>query len=334
MSQSAMGAIQQSTGNNRMPGSPRFYPNGASGGGGGNSMYVSVTEPVSTSRNVSSAPVPISDSGVLPSSSSGGTRGSGANLTVSTSYSRMKPPSTSVECGSCSINTIRSTQQQPAARSLPLNSRTSLGYQSHTAASTHTRHSFCDVDCLIAPPPVKCTYSVLNSSSSANIISSLNIDEDYPYDYSTGTSTLNTPTNSAHSPLAHTTSTIPLLQATPSSSYSQLPPQRLIFPDESASPHLLLLDSSPSFRAPSASSSSASPCSSLTSSKSENNIFDGTFATFSSIYDVVSLHDVHEAATAASSGGTGFPAMVDLSRPQQVLNLDLVDSLDLRLDKK
>ncbi|EDS41071.1 conserved hypothetical protein [Culex quinquefasciatus] len=334
MSQSAMGAIQQSTGNNRMPGSPRFYPNGASGGGGGNSMYVSVTEPVSTSRNVSSAPVPISGSGVLPSSSSGGTRGSGANLTVSTSYSRMKPPSTSVECGSCSINTIRSTQQQPAARSLPLNSRTSLGYQSHTAASTHTRHSFCDVDCLIAPPPVKCTYSVLNSSSSANTISSLNIDEDYPYDYSTGTSTLNTPTNSAHSPLAHTTSTIPLLQATPSSSYSQLPPQRLIFPDESASPHLLLLDSSPSFRAPSASSSSASPCSSLTSSKSENNIFDGTFATFSSIYDVVSLHDVHEAATAASSGGTGFPAMVDLSRPQQVLNLDLVDSLDLRLDKK
>lgn len=330
MSQSAMGSIQQSTGNNRMPGSPRFYPNGASGGGG-NSMFVSVTEPVTTSRNVSSAPVPISGSGVLPSSSSGGTRGSGANLTVSTSYSRMKPPSTSVECGSCSINTIRSTQQ-PAARSLPLNSRTSHGYQSHAAASTLTRHSFCDVDCLIAPPPVKCTYSVLNSSSSANTISSLNIDEDYPYDYSTGTSTLNTPTNSAHSPLAYTTSTIPLLPATPSSSYSQLPPQRLVFPDESASPHLLFLESSPSFRAPSASSSSASPCSSLTSSKSENNIFDGTFATFSSIYDVVSLHDVHEAATAAS--GSGFPAMVDLSRPQQVLKLDLVETLDLRLDNK
>ncbi|XP_058066306.1 uncharacterized protein LOC131215929 [Anopheles bellator] len=57
-----------------------------------------------------------------------------------------------------------------------------------------------------------------------------------------------------------------------------------------------------------ASSSSTSPCSSLTSSKSENNIFDGKFATFSTIYDVVSMDNVTDAATAI--GAADAPAML------------------------
>lgn len=277
------------------------------------------TNTTTTSRNIISDPVPISASssakptGADAYNSSNTSVSSNNSNSISTSHSRSKL----LECDSSSCST-----QTAAAHSLPIRAV----YQPHLSTATVTRHSFCDVDCLVAPPPVKCTYSILNSSSSANTISSLNIEEDYPFDSS---STFNTPTNSSYSATAgigslHTAmTTLSDSSSRLSKSVSPQQQQKLIFNDES--PHLLLLDTFPY----AASSSSTSPCSSLTSSKSENNIFDGTFATFNSIYDVVSLNDVNEASTS----GMAFPsyAMNDLSKAQ-ILNT--ISSSDMRLEKK
>lgn len=285
------------------------------------STIMSTTTTNTTSRSIISDPVPISasSSAKLTHNSSNTSVSSHNSNSISTSHSRPKL----LECDSSSCST-----QTAAAHSLPIRTV----YQPHLSTTTVTRHSFCDVDCLVAPPPVKCTYSILNSSSSANTISSLNIEEDYPFDSS---STFNTPTNSSYSAAAGIGSSLPTATTVLSSDRSsprlsksvspQQHPQKLIFHDES--PHLLLLEAFPY----AASSSSTSPCSSLTSSKSENNIFDGTFATFNSIYDVVSLNDVNEASTS----GMSFPsyAMNDLSKAQ-ILNTISSTSSDLRLDKK
>ncbi|XP_058457274.1 uncharacterized protein LOC131434534 isoform X2 [Malaya genurostris] len=231
-------------------------------------------------------------------------------------------PTSSVSISSSRVKVLEyGNSSSQIAHSLPL--RPSYHNLSTTVVS---RHSFCDVDCLAAPP-VNCTYSVLDSSSSGNTISSFNLEEDYPYNNSSS-STLNTSTTfSSHSPAATTTNTFPVTEneiGIPLLSTSSPLPQKIIFRDES--PNLLLDTFSYA-----ASSSSTSPCSSLTSSKSENNIFDGTFATLSSIYDVVSLHDVHD----ASGSGLPFPgyAMNDLSRPQILNNLSSAE-LHLKPEKK
>uniref|UniRef100_A0A182I3U9 Protein kinase domain-containing protein n=1 Tax=Anopheles arabiensis TaxID=7173 RepID=A0A182I3U9_ANOAR len=162
------------------------------------------------------------------------------------------------------------------------------------------RQSMCDSSCSTTPslalPPsssvLMCTmmpYSVLNSgdsccSSVTTMSSCCSFEEHhlhfhYPDDSTASSSAADTPTNCCSQELPQTQIC----------TKSVLPKKGTY---DNASANLLLLDA----RHYAASSSSTSPCSSLTSSKSENNIFDGNFATFSSIYDVVSMDSVTDAA--------------------------------------
>ena len=186
------------------------------------------------------------------------------------------------------------------------------------------RQSMCDSSCSTTPslalPPsssvLMCTmmpYSVLNSgdsccSSVTTMSSCCSFEEHhlhfhYPDDSTASSSAADTPTNCCSQELAQTQICT-----------KSVLPKKGTYDD--ASPNLLLLDA----RHYAASSSSTSPCSSLTSSKSENNIFDGNFATFSSIYDVVSMDSVTDAANmTAPELSVMLPfhgcAITDLSRP-------------------
>ncbi|XP_050073119.1 uncharacterized protein LOC126561214 [Anopheles maculipalpis] len=154
----------------------------------------------------------------------------------------------------------------------------------------------CDSSCSTTPSlalptssVLMCTimpYSVLNSgdsccSSVTTMSSCCSFDEHHLNfrcpDDSTSSSAADTPTNCCSQEVSQSqiNAKSPL-------------PKKSTYDDAS---NLLLLDT----RHYAASSSSTSPCSSLTSSKSENNIFDGNFATFSSIYDVVSMDSVTDA---------------------------------------
>uniref|UniRef100_A0A182M840 Protein kinase domain-containing protein n=1 Tax=Anopheles culicifacies TaxID=139723 RepID=A0A182M840_9DIPT len=158
--------------------------------------------------------------------------------------------------------------------------------------------SLCDSSCSTTPSfalpassVLMCTmmpYSVLNSgdsccSSSVTTMSSCCSFDDHHLhfhcqDNSTSSSAADTPTNCCSQEL---------IQSQMCTNSTQ--PRKRTFDDSSS--NLVLLNA----RHYAASSSSTSPCSSLTSSKSENNIFDGNFATFSSIYDVVSMDSVTDA---------------------------------------
>uniref|UniRef100_A0A182T7E6 Protein kinase domain-containing protein n=1 Tax=Anopheles maculatus TaxID=74869 RepID=A0A182T7E6_9DIPT len=180
----------------------------------------------------------------------------------------------------------------------------------------------CDSSCSTTPSlalptssVLMCTimpYSVLNSgdsccSSVTTMSSCCSFDEHHLHfhcpDDSTSSSAADTPTNCCSQEL------------TQSQINAKSPlPRKSAYDD--ASSNLLLLDA----RHYAASSSSTSPCSSLTSSKSENNIFDGNFATFSSIYDVVSMDSVTDAGNViAPDLSVMLPfhgcAVADLSRP-------------------
>uniref|UniRef100_A0A182XZD5 Protein kinase domain-containing protein n=1 Tax=Anopheles stephensi TaxID=30069 RepID=A0A182XZD5_ANOST len=180
----------------------------------------------------------------------------------------------------------------------------------------------CDSSCSTTPSlalptssMLMCTimpYSVLNSgdsccSSVTTMSSCCSFDEHHLHFHcpgdSTSSSAADTPTNCCSQEL------------TQSQINAKSPlPRKSTFDD--ASSNLLLLDA----RNYAASSSSTSPCSSLTSSKSENNIFDGNFATFSSIYDVVSMDSVTDAGNATAPDlSVMLPfhgcAVTDLSRP-------------------
>uniref|UniRef100_A0A182WIX6 Protein kinase domain-containing protein n=1 Tax=Anopheles minimus TaxID=112268 RepID=A0A182WIX6_9DIPT len=161
-----------------------------------------------------------------------------------------------------------------------------------------TGQSLCDSSCSTTPSfalpassVLMCTmmpYTVLNSgdsccSSSVTTMSSCCSFEDHHLhfhcqDNSTSSSAADTPTNCCSQEL---------IQSQMCTNSTQ--PRKRTYDDSSS--NLVLLNA----RHYAASSSSTSPCSSLTSSKSENNIFDGNFATFSSIYDVVSMDSVTDA---------------------------------------
>uniref|UniRef100_A0A182JX14 Protein kinase domain-containing protein n=1 Tax=Anopheles christyi TaxID=43041 RepID=A0A182JX14_9DIPT len=186
------------------------------------------------------------------------------------------------------------------------------------------RQSLCDSSCSTTPSlalPISsvlmCTmmpYSMLNSgdsccSSGTTMSSCCSFEEhhlhyNYPDDSTASSSAADTPTNCCSLELPETQIC----------TKSVIPKKRSPYDD--ATSNLLLVDA----RHYAASSSSTSPCSSLTSSKSENNIFDGNFATFSSIYDVVSMDSVTDAANVtAPELSVMLPfhgcAIADLSRP-------------------
>uniref|UniRef100_A0A182Q960 Protein kinase domain-containing protein n=1 Tax=Anopheles farauti TaxID=69004 RepID=A0A182Q960_9DIPT len=221
-----------------------------------------------------------------------------------------------------------------------------VGSEENVAGQSYKRNtshqSVCDSSCSTTPSlalptssVLMCTmmpYSVLNSgdsccSSSVTTMSSCcSFDENHhhpyqhhqhhlhfqcPDDSSVNSSAAETPTNCCSQELAAQT------QICAAQKPAAPLPRKGTF-DEATCSNLLLLDASRHYAA---SSSSTSPCSSLTSSKSENNIFDGNFATFSSIYDVVSMDSVTDAANVtAPELSVMLPsfhgcAITDLSRP-------------------
>ncbi|ETN66264.1 hypothetical protein AND_001908 [Anopheles darlingi] len=181
--------------------------------------------------------------------------------------------------------------------------------QASNQIAPRTRHSLGDSSCSTTPslamPPsamlccIMPPYSVLPSGDSCScssvntLSSSCSIDCEHQPPYpcaisgseSTGSSAAETPTNYCSQELLQ-----------PEFAACSARARKCLFAE--ASTNLLQLDLGRHYAG---SSSSASPCSSLTSSKSENNIFEGKFATFSTIYDVVSMDNVTD-ATAAIMG--------------------------------
>ncbi|XP_050094051.1 uncharacterized protein LOC126576789 [Anopheles aquasalis] len=180
--------------------------------------------------------------------------------------------------------------------------------QASNQVAPYARHSLGDSSCSTTPslamPPsamVCCImppYSVLPSGDSCScssvntLSSSCSIDCEHQAPYPCGAISGSESSSAAETPTNYCSQE--LLQ--PEFAARSARARKCLFAE--ASTNLLQLDVGRHYAA---SSSSTSPCSSLTSSKSENNIFDGKFATFSTIYDVVSMDNVTD-ATAAMMG--------------------------------
>uniref|UniRef100_A0A182IQF4 Protein kinase domain-containing protein n=1 Tax=Anopheles atroparvus TaxID=41427 RepID=A0A182IQF4_ANOAO len=234
------------------------------------------------------------------------------------------PKATSAASLTTAEGANRCSSPTTAIKALSTPSLLSLQASNHESNVTQraSRKSMCDSSCSTTPSLVlptssmlMCTmmpYSVLTSadsccSSITNVSCSYSPDRQYRvrcHDETVGSSAADTPTNGCSQELVDT------------AIFAKPLKKRGTPEDGTCSSNVLLLDT----RHYAPSSASTSPCSSLTSSKSENNIFEGSFSTFSSIYDVVSMDSVTDAASVTGADSAVlFPfhgcAIDNLSRP-------------------